>query len=212
MINLKNKKTQRILAAALAGCALMFVMFQFLALPALAAWKEASAATREIRQKVEEMRRVVQAGPDTKTQIEAAREALKTMAKDIPLPVLGNYLLGMESHARGCASNIGINITGIADNGILEITPGTGKFRVYRVRAQSRSGFHDFIRFVESIHKSNPLVSISGINIAACGETPAVHDISFVIAWLVWAEPAKRPACLLEVSGANGKHKLETGN
>lgn len=200
MINIRDRKTQRMLIAAVSSCALVFVILQFLVLPALASWKQAAARTREIRQKNTEMRQVAQTGPEIQKQINAARAALRSGARNIPVPVLGNYLLGMESHLRGCATNVGFNLASVADNDLLEIGPGTGKFRVYRIRGQGRSGFNDFVRLVEMVHGSNPLVSISGLNIMARADSPAAHEISFVVAWLVWSAPAKRPGFLTEKS------------
>lgn len=198
-MNIGSKKTQYIIISAIAGCGLLFLVLQFLILPAISSWKENSAKTMKIQKELAEMRQVIRSGSDVKSQIETASAVIKTFAANIPLPVLGNYLLGMEEHLRGCASNIvGVTVVSIADNDILEITPENSRFKIYRVRVQARSGFHDYAQMAANIHSSNPLCSISGINIVARDNSPSVHEINFVVSWLVWSVPAKRPAFLIE--------------
>lgn len=197
-MNIGGKRTQYLILATLAGCGLFFLALYFLILPSIRSWKEDSAKTKEIQNKLSEMRAVVQSRPIIQNQIETAKSVVKTFAVNIPLPVLGNYLLGMEEKLRQCAGNAGINVANIADNDIIEISPENSKFKIYRVRAQVKSGFQDFIRLADGIHGSNPLVSISGINIITRDDSPAAHEISFVVSWFIWAAPAGRPAFLME--------------
>lgn len=199
-MNIRDKKVQYIILSAMAGCGLLFLVLQFLVLPSLSSWRENSAKARAVQNELHEMRRVIQSRPIITSQIEATSAAIKAFAANIPLPVLGNYLLGMEEQLRGCAGNLGVTVISIADNDILEIMPGDSRFKVYRVRVQARSGFHDYLRLVENIHGSNPLCSISGINIVARDTSPEVHEMSFLVSWLVWSDPAKRPAFLREES------------
>lgn len=197
-MNIGSKRTQHIILSAIAGCGLLFLILQFLILPAIISRKENSAKAMEVQKQLDEMRQAIQSRPLIKSQIETARAAVKTFAVDIPLPVLGNYLLGMEEHLRGCVSNIGVTVVSIADNDIFVITPENSRFKIYRVRVQSRSGFNDYIQLAANIHSNNPLCSISGINIVARNDSPAVHEMSFIVSWLIWSDPAKRPAFLME--------------
>ncbi|MDO9542967.1 MAG: hypothetical protein Q7J98_11690, partial [Kiritimatiellia bacterium] len=101
--------------SAIAGCGLLFLVLQFLILPSISSWKNDSAKAIKIQKELYEMRQVIQSRPVIQSQIETARSAIKAMASNIPLPVLGNYLLGMEGHLRGCASNIVVTVVSIAD-------------------------------------------------------------------------------------------------
>lgn len=197
-MNISDKKVQYVIIGTIVGCALIFLILQFVILPALNSWKEGLAKVKEMRQKTAEMRVLVQARPIIQTQIDEARSAIKKMAGNIPLPVLGNYLLGMEEQIRACVSNLEVTVTAIADNDVLEISPGISRFKIYRVRVQANAGFHEYIKLVTNIQKSNPLCSISGLNIVAHENSPSVHEINFLVAWLVWSDPAKRPAFLIE--------------
>lgn len=197
-MNIKSKKFQHAVLAVIAGCGLFFLALYFFILPAISSWKENSAKVTETQKKLSEMRQMVQTRPVIQKQFEICQAAIKTMAGNIPLPVLGNYLLGMEEYIRRCAGDIGFNIVSVADNDVVEISSEGGLFKIYRVRVQGRAGFNDFLRLVTSIQGNNPLVSISGINIIARGDNPSAHELSFVVAWLVWSEPARRPAFLME--------------
>ncbi|MDD5483586.1 MAG: hypothetical protein PHP98_08045 [Kiritimatiellae bacterium] len=198
-MNIGDKRTQYIILGAIAGCAALFLLLQFLILPSLASWKEMSAKTEEMRQELFEMRKVIQLRPEVSLQIESAKTAVKSLAANIPLPVLGNYLLGMEESIWNCTNGTDAVIVSIADNNVMELPPANKTFRLYRVRVQVQSGLDDYARLVKNIHGVNPLCSISGINIAARENTPQVHEISFIVSWLVWSDPAKRPGFLMEV-------------
>jgi len=197
-MNISDKKVQYVIIGAVVGCALIFLILQFVILPALNSWKENSAKAREIRQKTVEMRGLVQSRPVVQKQIGEAKSAIKKMDGNIPLPVLGNYLLGMEEYIRACAGNLGATVVTVADNDVLEISPENSRFKIYRVRVQAKADFSEYIKLVTNIQSNNPLCSISGLNIIARDESPSVHEISFVVAWLVWLDPAKRPAFLIE--------------
>ena len=197
-MNINDKRIQYLILGVLVGCGLFFLILYFLILPSVRSWKENSAKAAEIQKQLSEMRQIIQARTAVKSQIETAKAAIKNYAANIPLPVLGNYLLGMENHLNVCAGNSGVTVVSIADNDIVEITRENSRFKIYRVRMQVQSGFHDYVRLAESIYNSNPLCAISGINIAARNDTPLVHEMSFIVSWLVWSDPAKRPDFLME--------------
>ena len=197
-MNINDRKVQYVIIGAIVGCVLIFLILQFMISPALNSWKEDSAKAKEIRQKTAEMRVLVQSRPVIQLQIDAAKTAIKKMEGNIPLPVLGSYLLGMEEHIRACVGNLGVTVTTIADNDVLEISPGNSRFKIYRVRVQAKAGFNEYVKLVANIHNGNPLCSISGLNVVARENSPSVHEINFLVAWLVWSDPAKRSAFLIE--------------
>lgn len=200
MMNIRDKKVQYLIISVLAGCGVLFLTLLFLILPAIGSWKENSAKAVAIQNELREMRAVVQSKRVVENQIGTSKAAIKTFAAHIPLPVLGNYLLGMEGYLRGCVSNIGVKVVNIADNDVLEIMPGKSRFKIYRVRVQARSGFHDYLRLAANIHRANPLCSISSLNVIARDDSPETHEMNFVVAWLVWSDTAARPAFLMESS------------
>jgi len=197
-MNLNDRKVQYAIISAIVGCVLVYLILQFVILPAIGSWKDDAAKAREIRQKTAEMRALVQTRTMIQGQLDEAKSAIRKMEGNVPLPVLGNYLLGMEKYIYACAGNLGVTVTAVADNDVLDISPENSRFKIYRVRVQAKAGFHEYIKFAANIQAGNPLCSISGLNIVAREDSPAVHEISFIVAWLVWSNPAKRPAFLIE--------------
>lgn len=196
-MNFRDKKTQYAIITSLVGVIIFFLILLLVILPAMRSWKEDFNKTAEIQKTLAEMRQVVQSREAIQCQIETTRAEIRKMAKHIPIPALGNYLLGMEEQLRICSTNSGVNVMNIADNDMLDLSTEGKTFKVYRVRAQARAGFGDYIRLVEAIHNSNPLASISGFNIVARDDTPQFHEMSFIVSWLVWSEPDNRPSFLI---------------
>ncbi len=199
-MNIHDKKVQYVIIGAIGGLCLLVLIFYALILPAITSWKENSAKAREIRKKTSEMRVVVQSRPGIQSQIDAARSALRQMDTCIPLPVLGNYLLGMDEYIRACAGNMDLKLTTIVDNDIIDISPENSRFKIYRVNVQAKAGFSDYVKLAANIQAGNPLCTISGLNIVAREDSPTMHEINFLVAWIVWSDPAKRPAFLIEAN------------
>ena len=84
----------------------------------------------------------------------------------------------------------------VANQDILELQ-ATG-FRVYRVRVTAQAGFRSLIRLFQGLQESNPLLSVSGLTILPRADNPEKHNVSFTVAWLIWVDPAKRPAFLMK--------------
>lgn len=197
-MDFKNKKNQHAIIGVIIGLAFLFLVIQMVILPAISSWKENSAKVGKVQAKEAEMRAVVQSRAEVHEQLEKTKAALKKMQDYIPLPVLGNYLLGLEEYVRASADNLGVTLITIADNDILEISPETSQFKVYRVRVQVKADLNEYVKLASALHKNNPLCSVSGLNIVAREDNPSKHEINFVVAWLVWSDPANRPAFLIE--------------
>lgn len=195
-----SKKTQYGILAAIGGCGLFFIVIQFVIVPAITTWKDSAAKTKEMQATLTEMRQVVQSRPQVQEQIERARSTIQAMTANIPLPVLGNYLLDMELHIRTWATNNAVEVVSVADNDVLALPSENALFKIYRVRVQSKAGLHDLISMAADIHRNNPLVSITGLNITALDGSPSVHDVNFLVSWLIWSDPAKRPQFLIATS------------
>ena len=197
-MDFKNKKVQHAIIGTVVGLAFLFLVIQQVILPAISSWKENSAKAGKVRAKAAEMRAVVQSRAEVHERLDKAKADIKKMQDYIPLPVLGNYLLGLEEYIRALADNLGVTLITIADNDILDISSETSQFKIYRVRVQAKADFNEYVRLASVIHKNNPLCSVSGLNIVAREDNPSKHEINFVVAWLIWSDPANRPAFLIE--------------
>ena len=190
-MDLKNKKVQYAIIGVLAGLIFVFMVLQFVILPSISSWKENSAKAITANKQADEMRAVVQTKEVVQSHLDAAKAALKAMDKNIPVPVLGNYLLGMEEYINKCALETGMSVMAVTDNDVLEISTEYQVFKIYRVRVQAKGGLSGYIRMLRNI-QANPLCSVSGVNIMTSDTSPESHDISFMVAWIIWADQEVR--------------------
>ena len=198
MIDFKDKKVQYAIIGTISGLVFLYVIIQFVILPSINSWKENSAKAKTVQSKVAEMRAIVQTKSIVQNQIDAARAALKKMDRNIPLPVLGNYLLGMEQYIRACSQELDVKLSAIAYNNTMSISPDVSEFKIYRVRVNVLAGFNEYIKLVRNIHAANQFCSISGINIIPRVGSPSAHNINFIVGWLIWSDPENRPEFLIE--------------
>ena len=196
-----------ILGVILAGGAL-FAVINFVVAPMIATRKADLAKTSEIQSKLEDQRRVIKTRPDVQRQLEETQAQAVRISAHIPLPVLGNFLLGMEEHIRACAKDLDVKISQVANQDVLELEATA--FRVYRVRVTAQAGFRPLILLFQSLQDSNPLLSISGVTILPREEKPEKHDVSFIVSWLTWVDLTKRPTFLMKIkSDETSEHSTE---
>jgi len=193
------------------GVGAIFALINFFIVPTIADWKKDSAKALELEKKIRQDRDVIRTYGDYQKQLEQTQESIRVVSSRIPMPVLGNYLLAMEDSVRAAALGLDLVVKSVSDNDIIEPWGGAGLFKIYRVRVVIQSGYAEFIRFVSNIETENPLVSLGGVSISARAETPERHDISFIVGWMIWADPEKRPAFITAVS-SNAPIKAEIGN
>lgn len=202
-----TRQMQYAILGVLAAVVVLFAAVNFLVVPLLAERKANLASAREIRDKLEEDRRVIKTRQDAQRQLDEIQAQIVRFSAHIPLPVLGNFLLGMEARIRACAKGSDIDIIQVANEDVLALEGMA--FKVYRVRVTAKGGLRPLISLFESLQNSNPLLSIAGLTIVAREDSPEKHDISFTVAWLVWVDPAKRPAFLLAAPAQEPKASNE---
>lgn len=185
--------------AGIMACGALYVIIQFVITPMLSNLKEAKAETEKIQAKLNEIRGVVRDRPIIQEQADEALAAARGAAKHIPLPDLGNYLLGMEESIRSCVDGTDVNIVTVISAGEpLELQGGSGALKIYQTRVILESGLHNLARLFYNIGKKYPYASVSGVTISPNEESPERHTVNFVVSWLIWSDPDKRPDFLLE--------------
>lgn len=191
----RSKKEQMqlvILGAAVAAVAL-FAGVYFLLAPLLKTWKQDVAQAVEIRAKLDEARAVVRSRADILDQMAEERGRLRGIAQHIPLPVLGNYLLGMDADVRELAAGSALEIKSVMDSEALPINFADQLCRVYGVRVAAEGNYNDLTGFLSRLEAAHPLVTVSALNITAQPGKPNRHDIRMVLDWLVWVKPDQLP-------------------
>jgi hypothetical protein len=191
-----TKQMQYVILGVILACFSVFALINFIMIPIITTWKANVRKTQEIETKLADEHVVVKTRQDVQQQVEEAQERIRRLADDIPLPVLGNFLLGMEEKINTCAKDLDVQITQVANQDILNL--GNTGFMIYRVRAPMRAGYQPMLSLLQNLQESNRLLSISGLTISPRADNPKKHDVSFTVSWLIWADPAKRPAFLLK--------------
>lgn len=197
-MSLTKKQMQQWGLGALGGATGFFLIVQFVVAPMLGSVKENRENIRTLREQLDKAREVTRTGAAIQRDLTQTRADIRALAANIPLPVLGNYLLGREQQIRSCCAGLNVQIGSVAEDEVLGVAAWNSLFKIYRVRVAGQAGINDLARCFYRIQKSNPLVSVTGINIAPQAGNPAVHSVNFVVSWLIWANPDKRPGFLLE--------------
>ena len=195
---LTKKQIQQWVLGAMGGAIGFFVIIQFVVVPMVGSVNDNRENTRTLREQLDKAREVIRTGAELQLNLNQTRADIHALATNIPLPVLGNYLLGREQQIRSCCAGLNMQITRVTEYDVLDVAGWNSLFKIYRVRVVGQAGINDLARYFHAIQKRNPLVSVAALNIVPQDGVPAIHNVSFVVAWLIWANPDKRPAFLLE--------------
>lgn len=199
-----KQQIQILVLGLIAIVAVVFILIQFLLVPLINEWKRNKVLAREAQAKLEEYRTVIRSRTTIQDQIDVAHEKIREASAYIPLPVLGNYLLGMETQLRAWAQDLDVRIMGVTENDTSELDGSV--FKVYRVRVIAQCGYHDLARYLRVIEANNPWISVSGITVIPRADSPDKHDVTLMVAWLIWADPTKRPAFLMKANSEGKKN------
>lgn len=191
-----KQQMQILILGIVAVAAVVFIIIQFVLVPLLNEWKRNTQLAREAQTKLEEYRDLIRNRSSIQMQIDAVHEKTRQAAAHIPLPVLGNYLLGMETQLRAWAQGLDVSFTSVTEQDISDLDGDM--FKIYRVRVVALCGFHDLARFLRAVAVNNPWVSITGVTILPRQDHPEKHEVSIILSWLIWADPTKRPAFLMK--------------
>ncbi|MBU4199094.1 MAG: hypothetical protein KKE37_05640 [Verrucomicrobia bacterium] len=203
-----TRQMQYVILGVMLACGVLFAVINFLVVPIITEWKVNLNKTREIQAQLNSDRGVIKTRSAVQQQLNEAQGKIRQLSEHIPLPVLGNFMLGMEASIRACANDLDVQISQVTYQDILELE-GTG-FRVYRVRVTARAGFWPLICLFQNLQDSNPLLSISELTILPREEQPEKHDVSFTVSWLIWVDPTKRPVFLMKAtSSRTSEHSTE---
>ncbi|MBU0715114.1 MAG: hypothetical protein KJ964_07140 [Verrucomicrobia bacterium] len=197
-MSLTKKQMQQWGLGAIGGAIGLFVIIQFVVVPMVGSVKDNRENTLALREQLDKAREVIGTGAELQQNLNQTRADIQALATNIPLPVLGNYLLGRDQQIRSCCAGLNMQIASVTECDVLDVAGWNSLFKIYRVRVVGQAGINDLARCFYAIQKRNPLVSVAVLNIVPQNGIPAIHNVSFVVAWLIWAKPDKRPAFLLE--------------
>lgn len=194
---LTKKQIQQWVMGAIGVAIAFFVIIQFAVVPMIAAMKDNRGKTRALREELDKASEAIGRGAEYQRNLSQTRAEISALATNIPLPVLGNYLLGMDQQIRSCCSGLNMQITSVADCDVINLADWNSLFKIYRVRVVGQAGINDLARCFHAIQKRNPLTSVASISIVPQDGIPDIHNVNFVVGWLIWADPNKRPEFLM---------------
>ena len=197
-MSLTKKQIQQWGLSAIGGAIGFFVIIQFAVVPMVGSVKDNRKNTLALREQLDKAREAIGTGADLQRKLNQTRAEISALATNIPLPVLGNYLLGREQQIRSCCAGLNMQIASVAEYDVINVAGWNSLFMIYRIRVVGQAGINDLARCFHAIRKRNPLMSVAAFSIVPQDGIPNIHNVSFVVAWLIWADPNKRPAFLLE--------------
>lgn len=190
-----SKQLQYIILGIILAAAALLIVVHLLIIPLAVEKQTLLRKTEEIQLKLQSMRAVIQTRAAVQQQLNEAQERLKDLSVHIPLPVLGNYLLGLDQAIRSSGKDHNVQINQIANQDVKMLSDGP--FQVYRVRVSALAGFNELVDLIESLEAHERLGAVSSLTITSREANLEQHEVAFSVAWLVWQDPDQRPAFLL---------------
>lgn len=193
-----TKKQIQWLSGAGGGVIAFIVVVQLLVVPMVSATKANRAATRELRTQLDKARKVVGTGVEVQRKLQQTRADIHAVATNMPLPVLGNYLLAREQQLRAVCAALNIEVSAVQEFEVIKLSSWNDLFKIYGVRVVGFAGVNDLARCFYLLQKQNPLLAITAFTIVPQEGAPDIQNFSFVVTWLIWTDPDGRPAFLRE--------------
>lgn len=194
-----TKKQIQWLAGAAGGVIAFIVVVQLLVVPMVRDTKANRAATRELRSQLDKARKVVGTGVEIQRKLQQTHAGIQALATNMPLPVLGNYLLAREQQLRAVCASLNIEVSAVQEFEVSKLPGWNDLFKVYCVRVVGFAGVNDLARCFYLLQKQNPLLAVTAFTIVPQEGTPDIQNFSFVATWLIWTDPDQRPLFLREM-------------
>ncbi len=194
MARTKKEQMQMLIMGAILAAGALFAAVNFLLAPMINNWKKHTAQTLVLQAKLDAARAVVRGRADILARLTEERRRLAELTPYLPLPVLGNYLLGMNEQVRQWAAASALDIVSVLDEGTIPLETSEKLCQVYAVRVAAEGNLSALAGFLAKMEEENPMVAVSALSISARPEHPNRHDIRLVLDWLVWRDSDNLPA------------------
>jgi hypothetical protein len=189
-----------LLIIGIAGILVFIVFIWALIIPVHSAFQKNSARAKQLEEELSSTWNMIRNRSSVKKELNVTIKTISENSQHIPLPTLGNYRLGMEQYVRTCGSGANVSIEQIFKQGIVELKDGNNLFSVYRIRVVLKAGYKNLSEFIKEIESNNKMVAVSDLTISISKNDPKIHNVSLVLSWLIWKDPAKKPGFLEESS------------
>jgi hypothetical protein len=192
---LNKQQQQRIILIAIVAVAAIFGIKQFVIGPLLAGHAARVEEYNTLKDKVEKADELIKRDDEIAKRLAESDGRMRKAATDL-IPSPENALAWATKTIYTYARSLGLDIESVAD---LEMDGGlfTAKeqekrvFKPYGVRVTTQCTYEESVRFVETLEKENPYLTVSGIMIGAQLNTPERHQVMLTLEWPNWKDAKK---------------------
>lgn len=188
-----KQKIQYAVLGGIVGAGIIYVLFTFMLMPLVKSMQSGSKRILELDGKIGEVKSAVRMRESIQKELDESKKNIIAAAAVIPLPKLGNYLLDMQKTLSEQVGSLDMEIIDIVDHEQAAAGPQGSPFRLYKVRINARCSYMTMREYIRRIENHNPYVSVSLISVAPRSDDAERHEVSLVVAWVVWAKPDERP-------------------
>ncbi len=192
MARSKKEQTQLLALMLIVVSGLLFAGVHFGLVPFLKTKKKNLSKIEELNAQIQTMRDVIRDRSKIQTESVIKKENLRKAMQYIPEPVLGNYLLNMESVIKEAAAGLDLTLNDIKEGEKILIKHSDNLCQIRSANIAASGSYHDLIVFVDRL-EANPLLTIMALNITAKPNTPTRHELRVVSGWITWVAPESLP-------------------
>ncbi|MFC1496933.1 hypothetical protein ACFLS1_00480 [Verrucomicrobiota bacterium] len=152
---------------------------------------------------------------DREETYDAVAKIKEASDKYVLLPRLGdNYLLGARDIVEKFTNELGLEIDSTKEIGRVDIPKGGGvnTFKAYTAQFDIQCGYHDLVKLLTKLEKSNPYACVSDLQITLQRNDRIKHHVNFKVQWPIWIDseiPKKLPEQLAELVELRKKETKE---
>lgn len=198
-MKLPENKNERIKILAMIGIGILAVLYAILQLavmPILDSNKSNLKMLEDKREEQKKMKRELSKSQRTQGEFDTVSVQVQNLSAHVIQPLLGTYLIGIQSQLEQFANESGLPIKPANEIGFTEIpgkNPDGSKraIKSYGTRTTASGGYTQMVAVIRQLEAMNPLLCISELAINSQSTTPESHMHTFSIEWPVWAETEK---------------------
>lgn len=198
MINLKDmtkEQKQRLILGGIVLIAVIFALKQFVITPMMASRTQARADFELLKTKLQQASNAIRNETETLRKLQETKSELTTAQRDF-VPSVDNSLAWATKTIYSQARSVGIDIEAVAEtdvdvSGFMAKDQAQRAYKPYAVRIMTECGYQQLLELVRTLEEKDPYLCITTIQIQTQPATPERHQVTLVVEWPAWKDPAK---------------------
>jgi hypothetical protein len=194
----RNERIKILAMILMGGLAVIYAIIQLVILPVRDSYRKNTANLDRKKGELADMKKELSRSAQAHKDFATVRDQVQTLSQYLAQPILGTYLIGIQSSLEQFAGEADLRINPASEIGFSEI-PGKKKdgskhlIKSYGVRLNGSGGYSQLQALVRQLEASNPLLCMTELSINAQPLSPENHQINLTIEWPVEAEIEKSP-------------------